>query len=102
VRARRADLRPDRFGDLGLGYPVLGAARHRRQQAGRVDQDPREDLRQHDPSLEALLAETRSKVAEYAKRMAPKIDPVEQAKAAGLVRLGVKKKTDDGEVIARV
>jgi predicted nucleotide-binding protein (sugar kinase/HSP70/actin superfamily) len=61
-----------------------------------------EERKQHDPSLEALLNETRMKVAEYAKRMAPKIDPVEQAKAAGLVRLGVKKKTDDGEVIARV
>ena len=29
----------------GVGDALLGAARHRRQQAGRLDQDPREDLR---------------------------------------------------------
>ena len=28
-------------------HAVLGAARHRRQQAGRLDQDPRQDLRAH-------------------------------------------------------
>ena len=30
-----------------VGDAVLGAARHRRQQAGRLDQDPRQDLRAH-------------------------------------------------------
>ena len=45
VRARRADLRPHRLDHLDLGDALLGAARHRRQQAGRLDQDPRQDLR---------------------------------------------------------
>jgi predicted nucleotide-binding protein (sugar kinase/HSP70/actin superfamily) len=60
----------------------------------------------HDPELERMLAETRAKVAEYSARMAakkPKIDPVEQAKEAGLVRIGIKKSNGNGdEIIARV
>jgi predicted nucleotide-binding protein (sugar kinase/HSP70/actin superfamily) len=59
-----------------------------------------------DPELERLIAETRAKVAEYsAKLMArkPHIDPVQQAKEAGLVRLGIKKSNGNGdEVITRV
>jgi len=60
--------------------------------------------KQHDPSIEALILETQRKVAEYAKKFeARKVDPVEAAKAEGLVRVGIKKKTDDGaETIARV
>ena len=45
VRPRRADLRPHRLDHLVVGDALLGAARHRRQQAGRLDQDPRQDLR---------------------------------------------------------
>ena len=32
---------------VDVGDAVLGAARHRRQQAGRLDQDPRQDVRAH-------------------------------------------------------
>ena len=45
VRPRRADLRPHRLDHRDVGDAVRGAARHRRQQAGRLDQDPRQDLR---------------------------------------------------------
>ena len=41
VRPRRADLRADRQHHLVEPDAVLGAARHRREQAGRLDQDPR-------------------------------------------------------------
>jgi activator of 2-hydroxyglutaryl-CoA dehydratase/predicted nucleotide-binding protein (sugar kinase/HSP70/actin superfamily) len=62
--------------------------------------------KQHDPSIAALIEETRKKVQEYSKKLEarrPKIDPVEQAKEAGLVRLGIKKSNGNGdEVIARV
>jgi hypothetical protein len=59
-----------------------------------------------DPALEQQIAEVKLKVAEYSKRLAarrPKIDPVEQAKEAGLVRLGIKKSNGNGDsIIARV
>ena len=42
VRPRRADLRADRQHHLVERHALLGAARHRREQARRVDQDPRE------------------------------------------------------------
>jgi len=65
--------------------------------------------KQRDPSLEALIASTAEKVAAYSKileaRQATKVkaNPVEQAKEAGLVRVGVRKKNDLGEdTIARV
>ena len=45
VRPRRADLRPHRLDHRDEQDAVRGAPRHRRQQAGRLDQDPREDLR---------------------------------------------------------
>jgi predicted nucleotide-binding protein (sugar kinase/HSP70/actin superfamily) len=57
-------------------------------------------VRKQDADLEALIAETKRKVAEYSARMAakkPKIDPVEQAKEAGLVRLGIKKSNGNGD-----
>src|SRR5581483_2449071 len=47
VRARRADLRADRSHHHVEPDALLGAARHRREQAERVDQDPRQDLRAH-------------------------------------------------------
>jgi activator of 2-hydroxyglutaryl-CoA dehydratase/predicted nucleotide-binding protein (sugar kinase/HSP70/actin superfamily) len=58
-----------------------------------------------DPTLERMIEETRAKVAEYGKVLAARrkpIDPVEAAKEAGLVRLGVKKSVDGQEKIARV
>ena len=46
VRPRRADLRHHRLASCRRAKtPVRRAARHRRQQAGRLDQDPRQDLR---------------------------------------------------------
>ena len=45
VRARRAHLRHHRQHHQHRADAVFGAARHRRQQAGRLDQDPGEDLR---------------------------------------------------------
>ena len=45
VRPRRADLRAHRLDHRDEQDAVRGAARHRREQAGRLDQDPREDLR---------------------------------------------------------
>ncbi len=63
------------------------------------------DRKSTDPVLEKMIEETREKVAAYAKILEAKVqktDIVEQAKEQGLVRLGIKKKTDDGEKIARV
>ena len=45
VRPRRADLRHHRPHRRAQRDAARGAARHRRQQAGRLDQDPRQDLR---------------------------------------------------------
>ena len=45
VRARRPHLRHHRQHHRHRADALLGAARHRRQQAGRVDQDPGQDLR---------------------------------------------------------
>ncbi len=45
VRPRRADLRPDRRHHPNLEDALGRATRHRRQQTGRLDQDPRQDLR---------------------------------------------------------
>ena len=47
VRPRCADLRPDRQHHQLERHAGVGAARHRRQQARRLDQDPRQDLRPH-------------------------------------------------------
>jgi predicted nucleotide-binding protein (sugar kinase/HSP70/actin superfamily) len=47
VRPRRADLRPHRQRHRRRRQGLLGAARHRRQQAVGVDQDPGQDLRLH-------------------------------------------------------
>ncbi len=58
-----------------------------------------------DPELERQIEETKMKVAEYSKKLEarrPKIDPVQQAKDAGLLRIGIKKQTENGETIARV
>jgi activator of 2-hydroxyglutaryl-CoA dehydratase/predicted nucleotide-binding protein (sugar kinase/HSP70/actin superfamily) len=59
-----------------------------------------------DANLEQMLAETKIKVAEYGKKLEAKrqkADPVEAAKELGLVRMGIKKKSADGdETIARV
>jgi predicted CoA-substrate-specific enzyme activase len=59
-----------------------------------------------DAALERQILEVKAKVAEYSKKLEarrPKVDPVEQAKAAGLVRLGIKRNNGNGdEIIARV
>jgi predicted nucleotide-binding protein (sugar kinase/HSP70/actin superfamily) len=63
-------------------------------------------VKKQDAALEAMIEETKRKVAEYSAKLAakkPKIDPVEQAKEAGLVRLGIKKNNGNGdEQIVRV
>jgi hypothetical protein len=64
-----------------------------------------EARKQQDPALEAMINETKAKVAEYSAKVEanrPKVNPVEQAKDAGLVRLGIKKRVDDREIVARV
>jgi hypothetical protein len=65
-----------------------------------------EARKQQDPALEALILDTKVKVAEYSRKLEAKrqaMNPVDQAKEAGLMRLGIKKKTADGdEIIARV
>jgi hypothetical protein len=64
-----------------------------------------EARKQQDPALETMINETKLKVAEYSKRVEanrPKPNPVEQAKDAGLVRLGIMKRVDDREIVARV
>ena len=50
---------------------VLGAARHRRQQAGRLDQDPRQDLR---PQPEAARGAARGRRAQEAASSRYRID----------------------------
>src|SRR5258706_707442 len=63
------------------------------------------DRKTQDPTLESMIRETKARVAEYSKVVEarrPKVDPVQQAKEAGLVRLGIKKTTEHGETIARV
>ena len=59
-----------------------------------------------DPELEKMIVETKAKVAEYMAKVAARkqpVDVVQQAKEAGLVRLGIKKSNGNGdEVIARV
>ena len=44
VRSRRADLRAHRLDHREVEDALRGAPRHRREQAGRLDQDPREDV----------------------------------------------------------
>ena len=64
-----------------------------------------EARKQQDPALESLINDTKVKVAAYMAKVEankPKINPVEQAKDAGLVRLGIKKRVDDREVVARI
>jgi predicted nucleotide-binding protein (sugar kinase/HSP70/actin superfamily) len=64
-----------------------------------------EARKQQDPALEAMINETKEKVAAYSAKVEankPKVNPVEQAKDAGLVRLGIKKRVDDREIVARV
>jgi predicted nucleotide-binding protein (sugar kinase/HSP70/actin superfamily) len=64
------------------------------------------DRKAQDPALEKMIADTKVKMAAYAKVLEarkPKIDPVEQAKEAGLVRIGIKKSNGNGdEIISRV
>ncbi len=59
-----------------------------------------------DPELERQINETKAKVAEYMAKLAAKkapVDVVQQAKDAGLVRLGIKKSNGNGdETITRV
>jgi predicted nucleotide-binding protein (sugar kinase/HSP70/actin superfamily) len=64
-----------------------------------------EARKQQDPALEKMINETKEKVAAYSKRVEanrPKVNPLDQAKDAGLIRLGVKKTINDQEVVARV
>jgi len=64
-----------------------------------------EARKQQDPALEAMINETKEKVAAYSAKVEanrPKVNPVQQAKDAGLVRLGIMKRVDDREVVARV
>ena len=52
-----------------------------------------------------MINETKEKVAAYSKRVEanrPKPNPVQDAKDAGLVRLGIMKRVDDREIVARV
>ena len=61
--------------------------------------------KQQDPELEKTINETIAKIAAYSKRVEanrPKPNPAEQAKEAGLLRVGIRKQVDDREVIARV
>jgi predicted nucleotide-binding protein (sugar kinase/HSP70/actin superfamily)/activator of 2-hydroxyglutaryl-CoA dehydratase len=61
--------------------------------------------KQQDPELERTINETIAKIAAYSKRVEanrPKPNLADQAKEAGLVRLGIRKQVDDREVIARV
>jgi predicted CoA-substrate-specific enzyme activase len=65
-----------------------------------------QERKSSDPALDKMLEETRARVEEYGKILAAKrkpIDLVEQAKEAGLVRLGIRKSNSSGDqVIARV
>jgi predicted nucleotide-binding protein (sugar kinase/HSP70/actin superfamily) len=61
-----------------------------------------------DPNLERLIGETKQKMIEYSKKLEArrsqgKPDLVQQAKDAGLVRIGIKKSNGNGdETISRV
>jgi predicted nucleotide-binding protein (sugar kinase/HSP70/actin superfamily) len=63
-------------------------------------------IKKQDPALEQMIADTKAKVAAYSAKIAakkPKVDLAEQAKEAGLVRLGIKKSNGNGdEQIVRV
>jgi len=64
-------------------------------------------VKKQDAALEQMIEETKRKVAEYSAKLAAKkpakTDLVEQAKEAGLVRLGIKKNNGNGdEQIVRV
>ncbi len=63
-------------------------------------------VKKQDGELERMIEETKRKVAEYSAKLRankPKVDVVEQAKEAGLVRLGIKKDNGNGdEQIVRV
>jgi anti-sigma-K factor RskA len=64
-----------------------------------------EARKQQDPALEAMINETKEKVAAYSAKVEanrPKPNAAELAKDAGLVRLGIKKRVDDREVVARI
>jgi predicted nucleotide-binding protein (sugar kinase/HSP70/actin superfamily) len=65
-----------------------------------------EAVKKQDVDLERMIEETKRKVAEYSAKLEakkPKVDVVEQAKEAGLVRLGIKKNNGNGdEQIVRV
>jgi hypothetical protein len=65
-----------------------------------------EAIKKKDADLERMIEETKAKVAIYSAKLAakkPKVDVVEQAKEAGLVRLGIKKNNGNGdEQIVRV
>ncbi|HWE27161.1 MAG TPA: CoA activase, partial [Polyangia bacterium] len=65
-----------------------------------------EAVKKKDAALEQMIEETKRKVAEYSAKLAakkPKVDLNEQAKEAGLVRLGIKKNNGNGdEQIVRV
>jgi len=59
-----------------------------------------EAVKKQDSELERMIEETKRKVAEYSAKLAakkPKVDVVEQAKEAGLVRLGIKKDNGNGD-----
>jgi hypothetical protein len=64
-----------------------------------------EARKQQDPALEQMINETKLKVAEYSKKVEanrPKPNPEQEAKDAGLVRVGIKKRVDDREIVARI
>jgi activator of 2-hydroxyglutaryl-CoA dehydratase/predicted nucleotide-binding protein (sugar kinase/HSP70/actin superfamily) len=65
-----------------------------------------EAIKKQDADLERMIEETKAKVAIYSAKLAakkPKVDLNEQAKEAGLVRLGIKKNNGNGdEQIVRV
>ena len=54
------------------GTPCFGAARHRRQQARRLDQDPRQDLRAHAEAFEEELQDAAAKRNELQRRVEEK------------------------------
>jgi uncharacterized protein (DUF342 family) len=59
-----------------------------------------EAIKKQDADLERMIEETKAKVAMYSAKLAakkPKVDLNEQAKEAGLVRLGIKKDNGNGD-----
>jgi hypothetical protein len=103
--AHSLKLHEERLDDIGKKKEELAfRIEEKRLQLLELKKQQLDARKQHDPSIEAMIAETKNKVAAYAKKFeSRKIDPVEAAKEAGLVRMGVKKKTADGaETIARV